>query len=151
MRLLLIFVLFFATIAIVAKLSAPRPGYKPQALTISNDVRTPIVNLKPPKIDSPLVISRPEPVVILTAADLNRISDPTLRAFVKRKVDFKREKVLYFEWQGNAEEKMTSISDDKCCTITLHTSQLAVLGQDVVHHQAFIIPLNHSYSCEVGK
>lgn len=97
-------------------------------------------------------IEIPEPIVITALHETNLISDTALRIFVRRKANFRRDKVLFFEWKGVPGDKMTisrSPSEEKYI-IDLHLSKLALISKDVVHRQVFIIPVTYSYVCRIA-
>lgn len=119
--------------------------------TIVAEPATPIVEEKVQEPVKPEAKSLPKPVVILNLADLSKIDDPILKAFVLREAQFRNEKVLYFVWEGKVSEKLQGrqIPEEKRYAITL------VPGFDsereVTHRQIFIVPENYDYSVEAAK
>lgn len=136
---------------IVAALVYQKPSEPQQIAVISTESPLPAPAQVEPKIDNPPAVKVPEPMVIKSYKDVNRIPDAGLRTFVRRKADFRHDSVLFFEWKGIPGDKMTGEVKDKKYTITLHPAHTAMLGQEVVHRQIFVIPDSYSYVCEVAK
>ena len=124
---------------------------QPQQIAISTESPVSKTEIKEETENLAASIEAPEPIVIKSLRDIRLIPEGNLRSFVRR-VDFRVDKVLYFEWQGVTGDKMTSdmMGKDKKCIITLRLSQTALIGQDVLHRQIFVVPITYSYVCEVA-
>lgn len=125
---------------------------QPQQIAISTEFPIPAEIKQETEIASASVIQIPEPLVISSYKQVSLIPDETLRNFVRSKVNFRDDIVLYFEWQGVTGDKMIidMIGKDKKCIITLHLSQTALVEQDILHRQIFIVPITYSYVCELA-
>lgn len=93
----------------------------------------------------------PEPIIITSFQNIDVIPDAGLRTFVRRKVNFRHDNVLFFEWTGLPGDKMSGVLEDKKYKITLHPARTALLGQEIVYRQIFVVPSAYSYVCEMAK
>ena len=143
---------FFILVALVKE----KPVQQQEIAIISSssfsdeEIKQPESVVEPTPIDEKPSIKLPEPIVIYNQFDLSKIEDLALRSMVRRKVDFRRQKVLYFVWKGNTEEKMEGKMVDKenIYLITLYSQPEASL---MIHKQVFIIPANVNYSLELSQ
>ena len=146
------------------------------AVMTSGIIVTALVRQKP--VDSPIIVSMespisldepadqqvpktilaattnmPEPVLLTSLKDLAKVADPGLKTFIRRKANFRNDQVLYFEWHGAPEDKMTGelVSSQKKYTITLRPHPVSLIGQEVVHRQVFLVPTAYTYVCEIAK
>lgn len=153
--LVLVALAIVASFIIVVALVRQKPCEQPQPIAvISTESPLPKAPLIEPKAEiPPATIKMPEPILITSWKDANRIPDANLRAFVRRKADFRTDNVLFFEWKGGKGDKMTGdlTTKDKKYTITLHPAQVSQVGQEVLHRQIFVIPANYHYVCEIAK
>ena len=139
---------------IVVALVHQKPSEPQQIAVISTESPLPAPTEVEPqaKIDNPPAsMKMPEPMVITSYKDVNRIPGAGLRTFVRRKADFRHDNVLFFEWKGISGDKMIGEVKDKKYTITLHPAYTVMFGQEVVHRQIFVIPASYPYVCEVAK
>lgn len=95
-------------------------------------------------------IKMPEPIVISKFLDVSKIKDPNLRSLVRRKTNFKVQKVLYFEWHGGPNDKMEGnlIEKEKKYVVTLHASTGA---KKIDYRQIFVVPIDCECTLEIGK
>lgn len=156
MRGLLVLLAVMASFIIVVALVHQKP-VEPQPIMVIATT-SPIEQSDPPAAlvtplpeTPPMTIKMPEPVLITSWKDIGVIADPGLRTFVRRKANFKSDKVLYFEWRGGVADKLTGdlTTKDKLYTITLHPSSGA--GEVIVHRQVFVIPSMYAYVVEMAK
>jgi len=151
MRGILVSLVVVAGFIIVIALVHQKPSEPQQIAIISTESPVP-VTVEPKELEAPsATMKAPEPILITSYKDVNRIPDAGLRTFVRSKADFRRDNVLFFEWKGVPGDKMTGEIKDKKYTITLHPSRTASFGQEVVHRQIFVIPAAYAYVCEVAK
>lgn len=156
MRALVLVVLaIVASFIIVVALVRQKPCEQPQTIAvIATESPLPKTAQIEPKAEiPPATIKMPEPILITSLKDVSRIPDANLRAFVRRKADFRHDNVLFFEWKGGLGDKMTGdlTTKEKKYTITLHPAQTLLVGQEVLHRQIFVIPATYSYVCEIAK
>lgn len=95
-------------------------------------------------------IKMPEPIIINKLLDVSKIQDPNLRALVRRKTNFKVQKVLYFEWHGGPNDKMEGnlIEKEKKYVVTLHPT---TGSKKIDYRQVFVVPSDCEYALEIGK
>lgn len=95
-------------------------------------------------------IKMPEPIVISKLLDVSKIKDPNLRSLVRRKTNFKMQKVLYFEWQGGPDDKMEGslLEKDKKYSVTLYPT---TGSKKIEYSQIFVVPIDCEYTLEIGK
>jgi hypothetical protein len=154
MRALLVLLAVAASFIIVTALVQQKTEQPPQIAVISTEspIPTPVqVNPKLEKSIPPATIKMPEPILITSWKDAARISDPNLRAFARRKADFRNDNVLFFEWKGPSGDKLTGdlTTKDKKYIITLHHEPTST--GEVIHRQLFVIPAAYTYVCEIEK
>ena len=140
---------------IVAALVHQKPVEPPQIAVISTESPVTSTPQVQPKTELPPDTTKmPEAVIITSWQDANaKISDPGLRTFVRRKANFRSDRVLYFEWRGAADDKLTGdlVSQEQKYIITLHPSPTPFAGREVMHRQVFVIPMQYSHCCEIAK
>ena len=153
--LVLVALAIVASFIIVVALVRQKPCEQPQPIAvIATESPLPKTTQIEPKAEiPPATIKMPSPIVITSYKDINIIPDANLRIFIRRKADFRRDHVLFFEWKGGSGDKMTGdlTTKDKTYTITLHPAQVSLVGQEVLHRQIFVIPAAYSYVCEIAK
>lgn len=95
-------------------------------------------------------IKMPEPIVIGKFLDVSKIKDPNLRSLVRRKTNFKVQKVLYFEWHGGPDDKMEGnlLEKENKYVVTLHPT---TGSKKINYRQVFVVPLDCKYDVEIAK
>lgn len=77
------------------------------------DEKNPAVRALDVKIEGAVSARFGEPTVIANEEQLRKaIKDETAAAAIKKAVDFKSEKVLYFAWSGSGQDKLTFTSGE---------------------------------------
>ncbi len=151
MRGILLILVVFLSLVNCFLLVREKPAKPEKIEIVLVEPTMPIVEEKVQEPVKPEVKSLPQPIILVNLADLSKIDDPVLKAFVLRQAQFRNEKVLYFVWEGKVSEKLQGqqLSEEKRYAITLIPGIDS--EKEVTHRQIFIVPQNYDYSVEAAK
>jgi hypothetical protein len=93
-----------------------------------------------------------EPVEITTAEELAKaIADDDAVAAIKKAVDFKVERVLYFQWAGSGQDKITfTVEDGKKGPEVKFTYKRGLTRDLRQHKKVFAIPKDATFKVATG-
>jgi hypothetical protein len=94
-----------------------------------------------------------EPMVIASAEELAKVvGDADAVAAIKKAVDFKTEKVLYFAWSGSGRDKIAfAVADDKKGTEVTFTYTRGLTRDLRQHKRLFALPKDATFKVAAGK
>jgi len=106
--------------------------------------------------EPPTTLVMPTPVTINSLTELTNIPDLKIKNYVRKNGNFRKNQVLYYEWVGHKEEKLTGEkvaiegkTDEYKYLIKYYCCNSCGKNDAVVHRQVFLIPKEMPYFMEM--
>lgn len=104
--------------------------------------------------DPPATLVMPKPVQITSQADIIKISDLKIKSFIRANSSFKKDNILYFEWEGHPDEKLVGEEikgkDGEKSYLIRYIYCDSCKNEDIrVHRQVFVVPKSLNYEMKM--
>ncbi|RTK97792.1 MAG: hypothetical protein EKK64_00895 [Neisseriaceae bacterium] len=94
-----------------------------------------------------------QPLEIVNSQEIEKVQDEDLKNFISSKVDFEKQKVLYFEWVGNPNDYLVA---SLVCSLDENNNKYLISikkdklpsGEKVSHKQIFIVSTKYPYQID---
>ena len=141
MKRFFVFVVFILSFVLLIRITSPQKENVPNIRKLENSIP---VSFKS-TLNQPLEVTNKE--------EIKNVNDEDLKNFILSKVDFQKQKVLYFEWQGSKDDYlMASLvygleGNDKKYLISMKKDKIPS-GDLVSNKQIFIVSLKYPYQID---